>query len=79
MRETYVQIRKFLYETWFELFRWMLLFLIPTVSLTTAILWWRFSTYPFIVYFIEFFACFAAAWIFMFMRQPDNKEFIGDK
>ena len=78
MKERTVQIRKFFAEAWWDWFRWLVLLYLATAGLTTLILWWKFHEYPFIVYFIEFFACLAVSWVFMFRKRPIRREFKGD-
>lgn len=78
MKEFYAQVRRFLHEAWWELFRWTLVFFIIGAVLSTAVLLWQFQYYPFIVYFVCFWVSLLLAWILMFLRKPMRKEFEGD-
>jgi hypothetical protein len=78
MNERWVQVKKFLHEAWWELFRWTLAFWLASSGVSTALLWWKFGSYPFLVYFGCFWGSLAAAWILMFRRKALPDEFKGD-
>lgn len=78
MKETYVQVRKFLREFWWEMGRWTVVFSAISMGISSVILWWKFGQYPFLVYLCCFFGSLAVAWILMFRRKPVPKEFQGD-
>lgn len=79
MREWRVQFKKFLKEAYWDWFRWMLLLCLISMGIASLILWWKFSVYPFIVYFGCFWGSFAASWILMFLRRPMRRDFSGDR
>ena len=79
MKERWVQVRKFFHEFWWEMGRWILVLFLMSAGIATLILFWKFSTYPFIVYFGCFLGSVVGSWFYMFLRKPAKGEFAGDK
>lgn len=78
MKERWAVVSRFLQEAWWDLFRWMLAFCLISMGIATVILWWKFQTYPFLVYFGCFWGSLFAAWLLMWRRKPVRREFRGD-